>query len=260
MAKPRAIVTGASSGIGREFAVQLAERGYRVTAVARREPQLKSLVADLSGGGHDYVVADLSRKGGVSAVADCIAESRCHLLVNNAGFGKLEPFYQSRLPDQQEMLALNCGAVMALSHAFLNQARKGDALINVSSVVSVLPTPSQPVYSASKAFVTSLSECLWEEQRSRGIHVMALCPGITETEFIRIATGGESDGENLPAVLSQTGEEVVREALAALDKRGEPVVVTGRTNRLMFSLMPRMMSRFRLLRTMAVVGDPNKVL
>ena len=217
-------------------------------------------MAELPGRGHTYVVADLSRKTGVSAVADSIMETRCNLLVNNAGIGKLEPFYVSKLSTQQGMLDLNCGAVLALSHCFLNQAQDGDALINVSSVVSVLPTPAQPVYSASKAFITSFSECLWEEQRHRGIYVMGLCPGITETEFIRAATDGESDGQNLPAALSQTSDEVVGEALVALDKRREPIVVTGRANRVMFSLMPRMMSRFRLLKTMAVMGDPEKVL
>lgn len=260
MARQRTVVTGASSGIGRDFALQLAERGYRVTAVARREAQLQSLVAEMPGRGHDYVVADLTRKTGVAAVTENMGESHCHLLINNAGFGKLEPFYESKLAAQQDMLSLNCGAVMALSHSFLNQAADGDALINVSSVVSVLPTPSQPVYSASKAFVTSFSECLWEEQRDRGVYVMALCPGITATEFIQTATDGESDGQNLPAALSQTGAEVVSEALVALDKRREPIVVTGRANRVMTSLLPRMMTRFRLLRTMAVMGDPDKVL
>jgi len=116
------------------------------------------------------------------------------------------------------------------------------------------------VYSASKAFIASFSECLWEEHRRRGVYVMGLCPGVTQTEFISRATGGESDGQTLPAALTQTTEQVVSEALRALDSRRKPIIVTGRINRLMVALMPRLMSRFRLLKTLAIMGDPERAL
>lgn len=256
----RAIVTGASSGIGREFALQLARRGYRVTAVARREANLQALLDELEGSGHDYLAADLASEAGIDAVAQSIGNSHTHLLVNNAGLSVLEPFYQSPLARQSSILDVNCGAVLKLSHHFLAQAQSGDALINLSSIVADLPTPAQPVYSASKAFIASFSECLWEEQRGRGVYVMALCPGVTETEFISTATDGESTGDTLPAALTQTTEQVVLEALGALDRRQKPIVVTGLANRVMVALLPRLLSRFRLLKTLAVMGDPERAL
>ena len=133
-------------------------------------------------------------------------------------------------------------------------------LINLSSIVAVLPTPTQPIYSASKAFIASFSECLWEEQRKRGVYVMGLCPGVTQTEFISSATGGAADGQGLPAVLTQTTAQVVNEALVALARRRKPIIVTGRANRVMFALLPRLLSRFRLLKALAVMGDPERAL
>lgn len=259
MEAKRALVTGASSGIGREFAVQLARRGYCVTIVARRADKLRELLSALHGDGHRVLVADLAQEDGVRAVTDALATEHCQLLVNNAGYSVLEPFYHSPLARQQDILSVNCGAVLALAHAFLQQARRGDALINLASVVSYLPTPAQPVYSASKAFVASLSECLWVEQKPRGVYVMGLCPGVTGTEFISTATAGAADGGNLPQGITQTAEAVVQEALAALAKRRKAIVVTGRANRAMMQL-PRVLSRHWLVKLMAIAGDPARAL
>ncbi len=258
--RQRALVTGASAGIGEAFARQLAAQGYAVTVAARRESKLTALVESLPGDGHRIVVADLGTEAGIAAVAEALGSERHQLLVNNAGYSVLKPFADSTLEEQQAILDVNCTAVVALAHHFLAQARSGDALINVASAVAVLPTPAQAMYSASKAFLASFSECLWDEQRKRGIYVMALCPGVTRTEFISTATGGESDGESLPPVLVQTADEVVSEAMAALAKRKKPRIVTGLPNRLMVALMPRLLTRFALLKTMAVVGDPERAL
>ena len=256
----RALVTGASSGIGREFARQLANSGYAITAVARRQPQLETLLQELPGQGHSYEVADLSTPDGVDSVGALFDQRHHDLLINNAGYSTFEPFYSSPLQQQRDVLGVNCDALLQLAHHFLRNARRGDALINLASIVAYLPTPAQPVYSASKAFIASFSECLWEEQRSRGVYVMGLCPGLTATEFIQTASGGESDGQNLPAALTQSTGEVVSEALDALRRRRKPIVVTGRANRAMVGLMPRLLSRFRLLKTLAVMGDPERAL
>mgnify|MGYP003674627418 FL=1 len=253
-------MTGASSGIGREFARQLARQGYSVTGVARREDKLRELIDELPGGQqHQFVVADLAQESGVRAVTERLSTAHFDLLVNNAGYSVFEPFYQSELEQQENILKLNCAAVTALAHAFLQQAERGDALINLASVVSYLPTPAQPMYSASKAFVAALSECLWVEQQNRGVYVMGLCPGVTATEFISTASGGASDGGNLPAALTQSAEEVVAEALVALRRRSKAIVVTGRINRALL-WMPRLLSRHRLIRTLAVAGDPERML
>jgi len=255
----RALVTGASAGIGKAFAIHLARAGYAVTCVARRLEKLQTIVADLPGDGHQVLVADLTRSEDVAKVADELANARYTLLVNNAGYSVLEPFHSSTLQEQQNILQVNAGAVVTLAHAFLGQAKSGDALINVASVVSYMPTPAQPMYSATKAFISALSECLWAENRERGVYVMGLCPGVTQTDFIRTATRGESDGENLPSAMTQSSDDVVEEALAALRKRQKAIVVTGLLNRLSL-LVPRLLTRHRLIRIMNFVGDPERAL
>lgn len=257
--KKRALVTGASSGIGREFAKKLALQGYCVTAVARREDRLTALIAQMPGEGHGYIVADLGTDSGVQQVMQSMVQERVHLLINNAGISVFDPFYETELSQQQHILSVNCESLMKLAHAFLRQSERGDALINLSSIVAYLPTPTQPMYSASKAFIASFSECLWEEHRERGVYVMGLCPGVTQTEFIQNATGGEADGQTLPKVLIQTTKEVVNEALQALSARKKAIIVTGWINRMMM-LMPRLLTRHRLLKVLAVIGDPDNAL
>ncbi|MEZ5501202.1 MAG: SDR family NAD(P)-dependent oxidoreductase [Halioglobus sp.] len=253
------MVTGASSGIGREFALQLAAQGYIVTGVARRQDKLQALMGELPGEGHQWLATDLATASGVQAVVKLLSGQHINLLVNNAGYSRFEPFYQSELAEQQNILNVNCGAVVALAHAFLAQADRGDALINLASVVSYLPTPAQPIYSASKAFVAAFSECLWSEQQERGVYVMGLCPGVTATEFISVATDGAADGMSLPRVLTQTAAQVVSEALKALNRRKRAIVVTGWLNRAML-LMPRLLSRHQLIKALAVIGDPERAL
>lgn len=259
MVTKHALVTGASSGIGHEFARQLAKQGYTVTAVARREQRLQELVHMLPGSGHSHRCVDLSSADELSALCTSVRKGAFCLLINNAGSSVLQSFSESELAVQQSLLHTNVAAVVDLSHAFLQSATAGDALINLASVVSYLPTPAQPMYSASKAFIASFSECLWEEQRHKGVYVMGLCPGVTKTEFITTATGGESDGNALPPALVQTSEEVVDEALRALHKRNKAIVVTGTVNRLMM-LMPRLLTRHRLMKVLAVIGDPDNAL
>lgn len=255
----RAVVTGASSGIGQEFAVQLAKQGYSVTLVARREQRLREQVDLLEGSGHSFRSVDLSDVPALEALAAEIEQGRYQLLVNNAGRSILQPFFESDIEEQQSILHTNCTAVVRLAHAFLRQSQAGDALINLASIVAYLPTPAQPIYSASKAFIASFSECLWEEHRERGVYVMGLCPGVTKTEFISGATGGESDGNTLPESMMQSSEEVVLEALQALKKRKKAIVVPGAPNRALMQ-MPRFLTRHRLLKVLAVMGDPERAL
>ncbi|QFU77241.1 SDR family NAD(P)-dependent oxidoreductase [Halioglobus maricola] len=254
--KPLAMVTGASSGIGWAFATRLAEEGYAVCAVARREDRLEQLVGHLPGAGHSYLAADLANDEDLAAVGAELSTGAYQLLVNNAGLSVMEPFGEAPLAAEQNLLNVNINAVVALAHAFLAHGAEGDALVNVGSVVSYLPTPAMAAYSGSKAFITTFSECLWSQQRERGVYVMALCPGMTETEFISAATEGESDFSSLPDAMVQSPEEVVSEALQALDRRRDAVVVTGRSNRLL-SQLPRLMSRSRLIRLMSKMGDPE---
>ncbi|MGK5093968.1 SDR family NAD(P)-dependent oxidoreductase [Deltaproteobacteria bacterium TL4] len=243
----KALITGASEGIGRAFSKRLVQEGYTITAVARNESRLKELIQAQPGKGHTYLVADLATKAGVTRVATELKNTRYDLLINNAGFSVLGAFYKSSLEDQQKVMQVNMEALVALSHVFLQTAKSGDALINVSSVLALMPMPIQGVYSATKAFVTAFSESLWYEHKDRGVYVMGLCPGTTKTEFFERA-GGSADQEP-PETITQTPEEVVAVAMKALKKRKRPTVVSGPIN-VMFTAFPRFTSRKSIIKLM----------
>lgn len=229
----KALVTGAGSGIGRAIATALAAAGYSVTAVGRREDRLKDVVRAL-GPGHDHLAADLATADGLQAVTDRLTEAPYTLLVNNAGTAVHGGFAETPLQDSLAVLDLNCRAVVTLAHAFLARARPGAALVNVSSTLGFTPKPGLGVYSATKAFVTSFSESLWHEQKARGVHVLALCPGVTATE--------SQQAGDVPAWLVQTPEDVAARALRALRDREGPTVVSGRHNAVLTAvtgLLPR---------------------
>jgi short-subunit dehydrogenase len=127
-----------------------------------------------------------------------------------------------------------------LSHAFLAQAQRGDALINVSSTLAFLPMATFAAYSATKAFVTAFSEALWYEQKERGVYVMGLCPGLTSSDF-QVNAGGRV--EDLPRNLIETPEQVVATALRSLRERKDPTVISGAKNAIFAQLMTRLMPR-----------------
>lgn len=233
-----ALVTGASGGIGRVFAQKLALDGYAVTLVARSADKLAALTNEL-GPAHSHLAADLSTSEGQDAVYRLLTDKKYNLLVNNAGIGFVGDFSGSSLQTQLSMFHLNCEALLKFSHHFLAGASQGDALINVSSALAFVPTPRMAVYAATKAFVTSLSDALWYEQKDRGVYVMGLCPGITETEF-QVNAGGRK--EDLPKGLSETPEQVVAFALARLNERAKPTVISGVKNKL-FAGMSRILPR-----------------
>jgi len=234
----RVMVTGASEGIGREFARQLAKHGFVITVVARNEERLKELCDEL-GDVHRYMVADLSKAREIAFVQSELKNNQYTLLVNNAGFGIYNEFVSTPLKEIYAMTALNMEALIGLSHDFLCNAQAGDALINVSSTLAFLPTPSACTYAATKAFVTSFSESLWYEQEKRGVYVMALCPGLTKSQFHERA-GGKP--ENFSQAMAQTPEKLVKTALLALKKRSKPTVISGLLNNI-FAVMTRLMTR-----------------
>lgn len=244
----RALVTGASEGIGRAFAKRLATEGYAVTAIARNELRLKELIEELNSKDHTYQVADLSTRDGTEKIVTELTNARVNLLINNAGFGVYGEFYKADLSKLESMIRLNCDSLVALSHAFLREAQKGDALINVSSALAFMPMPSAGLYAATKAFVTSFSESLWYEQKERGVYVMGLCPGVTSTNFHQ--RSGGTEGNRPPAAITQTPEEVVEVAMKALAKRGCPTIVSGAKNAMITNLV-RFMPRKSIVGMMA---------
>jgi short-subunit dehydrogenase len=236
--------------MGREFAIQLAADGYHITAVARNENTLKQLISEI-GNNHSCIVADLTTVSGQGKIVQVIAEQHFDLLINNAGMGAVGRFTELPLEKYQEVLILNIETVVKLSYAYLKTARKGDALINVSSSLAFMPMPIVGLYAATKAFVTSFSESLWYEQKSNGIYVMGLCPGIMDTNF---ADHSGSAMNKPPKAMIKTPKQVVNTALKALQSRSKPTVFTHFTDKL-FEFLFRFYSRKAIVSTMGKMAN-----
>jgi short-subunit dehydrogenase len=201
--RPLAVVTGASSGIGRELARLAATARYDVVLVARREERLNLLAAELSklGVTAQPVAADLSESSGVGRVMAALAGAHVDVLVNNAGVGGRGAFAVERdLATDLAMIRLNVLTLVELTGRLLPgmvQRRHGRVL-NVASIAGYLPGPGQAVYNASKAFVRSFSVALAEETRGTGVHVTTLCAGPVRTEFAETAGYREEDVRSNP--------------------------------------------------------------
>lgn len=238
-----ALVTGASSGIGAEFARQLAAQGADVVLVARRTDRLEGLAAQLRtayGVAATTISADLARQGASSALAEELTSSgiTVDVLVNNAGFATHGDFVDEELPRIHDEMALNVVTVVELTRLLLPGmvARRRGAVINVASTGAFQPVPTMAVYGATKAFVLSFTEALWGELEGSGVKALALCPGATETEFFDVAGEDAQVGAKRQPVA-----EVVAQALAAVDK-GRPSIVTGSRNA-MGARLPRFLTR-----------------
>ena len=235
----RALVTGASTGLGAVFATALAQQQYDLTIVARSRERLEALAGHLRqsyGTVVEVRVADLTQSTALHTVEEHVAgDHALELLVNNAGFGTTGPF--ARLdPDQEEAeIRLNVLALLRLTRAALPGmiARGRGAIINVSSLAAFAPGPYDATYNATKAFVNSFTEALYEELRGTGVHVQTLCPGFTYTEFQQRAG---IDSSKIPTFAWMTPEAVVDASLRALRRR-QVVCVPGLVNRLLALLM-----------------------
>lgn len=241
--KPTALITGSSGGIGEEFARQFARRGVDLILVARRADKLDHLRTELlehnSALSIDVVTADLSVPG---AAADLAAKvellgRRVDILVNNAGVGLHGDFVGQDRAANAAQIQLNCVTLVELTALYLPaMTRAGDGMvINVASTAAFQPTPGMAVYGASKAFVLSFTESIWQETKSTGVRVFALCPGATETEFFA------RTGEEFLTSGRQTSEQVVSVAMAAIDK-SMPTVISGLRNTLLangYRIAPR---------------------
>ncbi|HLN98791.1 MAG TPA: SDR family oxidoreductase [Pyrinomonadaceae bacterium] len=228
------VITGASSGIGEVFARKLAARGRNVLLVARSEEKLVTLCNELGRSNSiraQYVALDLSKPDSAAKLFDEVAKRGLvvDMLVNNAGFGSMGEFSQLDLARELNMIDLNVKSLVELTHRFLQPMveRKQGTIINVASTAAFQAVPFMAAYAATKAFVLSFSEALWEENRPYGIKVMALCPGVTETNFFEAARG-----QKPPARAAQTPEEVVDTALRGL-AHGRSHIISGWTNFLM---------------------------
>lgn len=243
----RAVVTGASAGIGRAFAERLARDQMDLCLVARRKDRLDELAAELRGRFAVEVEVrpvDLTDASALGALADALAERPPDLLVNNAGFGTVGPFAELDPDAEEREVRLNVVALLRLTRAVLpGMVKRGHGgVVNVSSMAGLTPGPYTATYAATKAFVTSFSEALHEELRGTGVRVQALLPGFTRTEFQEVAG---MDTAQIPGFAWMEPETVVEASLRALE-RGDTICVAGVGNRVLAAVqrtVPRSITR-----------------
>lgn len=244
--RPRALVTGASAGIGEGFASQLARRGYDLVLVARRRQRLDTLAGGLvaHGAAVEVLAADLGTDEGVSQVEERLRRGDIDLLVNNAGFGTAGEFASLPLDRELEQVDVNVRALMRLTHAALGPmtSRQRGGIINVASMAGFQPIPYNATYSATKAFVLHFSEAVHEEARTHGVTVTCLCPGPVHTEFQEVA--GIDEGR-MRALTWASVDSVVETALSALRGR-RAIAIPGAVNAISAAsvrLAPRVLVR-----------------
>lgn len=259
--RPIAVVTGASSGIGEEFARQLAARGYDLVLVARRGDRLIALSQRLSA---DHGVqcapkqADLSNETERDALCDTLESEgpRIEVLVNNAGFGTHGFFHETELVRELELIQVNCSAPVHLTKRLLPGMlnRKKGYVLNVASLSAFMPGPVMAMYFASKAFLLSFSEALWEECRGTGVVVTALCPGPVKTEFQ--STAGLSKNARSSGTAALPVDRVVREGLDALFN-GDRVAIPGYQQKIA-AFMSRLVPKGSALRSVRKIQEERR--
>lgn len=244
-----ALVTGASSGIGEEFAKRLAAENFNLVLVARREERLKNLSQLLNkehGIEIKIIAGDLTETSTIDRIKEECKELEIGLLVNNAGFGSTGEFINCDTEWEVKMVNLNCVVPTFLTHHFLKgmTERKKGGIIFLGSMVAFQPTPMMSTYSATKVFNLFLGESLWYELKKYNIDVLALNPGGTNTEFQRIAAVDSG-----PSV--RTAKQVVSTALKSLGKK--PGVIDGILNKAM-AVLGRFVPRRVLVSSAGVIA------
>ena len=229
MTKPVTLITGASAGLGAEFARQCSARGQRLVLVARRRDALEALASEL--GNARPVTLDLGQPDAAATLMADLAAHGEHVetLINNAGFGLWGRFATLDGPRQRAMIDLNCATLVELCHAVLPGMieRQSGAILNIASTAAFQPGPGMATYFATKAFVLSFSEALHEEVAKSRVRVTALCPGPTKTEFGGVA-GFKGNGAF--DKMSANSDDVVAMGLKALDA-GKAVAIPGLINK-----------------------------
>jgi uncharacterized protein len=249
-----ALVTGASAGLGREFARQLARRARGLVLVARRGDRLNQLRDEVLARDPNLIVhvrvVDLCDQSQIDELANWLEQEKINVdfLINNAGLGDVGRFATSEPRRNAEMLLVNVVALTALTRRLVPQmiAQKRGAILNVSSSAGFLPIPEFNIYAATKAYVNSFTESLRAELRRTRVTVTALCPGPVRTEFQSVAQRPGDQPEYGPEFIHVSPEKVVRDALAAVEA-DHPLVIPGalmKLGMLLVRLTPMSILRF----------------
>jgi uncharacterized protein len=231
MNKKNAYITGSSSGIGKAFAKKLA-KSHNLVLIARNETKLQVIAASLSQTTNvEIIVSDLSNSEGIEMVKHKLIEDpNFDLLINNAAYASMGRFGDQEIDKEVNQIQLNVLSVVHLSHAAIKNLTSRNAtggIINVASIVGLIPTPTSSIYGASKAFVKSFSESLYEEYYKDGIIIQALCPGFTRTNF---QDNAGFNKEPIPDFVWMESEDVVNESIQSYEKK-EAVCIPGVLNR-----------------------------
>lgn len=251
-----ALITGASSGIGKEFARQVHGLKARVILVARRKDLLEELAAELNNKRPDFaeiLAADLTKEEDLKKVSDYIKANKIDLLVNNAGRGSFNYFEKLNVEDEINQVKLNIIATQKLAHAIIPQLkeRKEGAIISVSSIAAFQPLPFMATYAATKSFNYMHSLALREELKPFNVKVLVVCPGPTATEFGGVARVPGT----LTGIARDSAEMVVASALKALSKN-KAVVITGFRSKIMSlvsKFLPKTLSTARVGRGLRAI-------
>jgi short-subunit dehydrogenase len=238
----KVLITGGSGGIGLEVAQLMASKKYNVTLVARSENKLNEAKTILQGKNHKVIVADLNNANDLIKVSDHIKSERYDVLINNAGVGMYGQFIALPLEKQLKSMQLNMDALVTLSYAFLQNAKSGDSLVNVASLLGHSSFPGASVYAGTKSFVANFSESLWFEFKNKGIYVMSFNPGATKSDF---HTNAGKETNSYPEFVLSTTQDVANDLVNGLENRSKPRVVSGWKNRLMlfnFKFLSRAMA------------------
>jgi short-subunit dehydrogenase len=236
-----ALITGASSGLGATFAHHLAALKYDLVLVARREDRLRTLAGQLSqryGIGTDVLPADLSTDAGIFLVEERIrARGDMTLLVNNAGFGAGGRFWTVDPARQREMIRVHVEATARFTRAILPSMieRRRGAVINVGSVAAFFVLPGGVLYGSTKAWIVAFSKGLANELRGTGVHIQALCPGFTHTEFHDAPEFNKMRDSTIPGFLWSPADEVIEKSLRALGRR-KTVYIPGVKNKILAAI------------------------
>ncbi len=250
----RALVTGASSGIGREIARQLVERGSQKVFLVSRNVSEMEETAKTAPDKMELMPADLSKKKDVASISDFLKKEPIDLLVNNAGLSNFKRFDEQSKDSVEQLLAVNIHALTMLCHSVIPKmldAGSGD-ILNVSSVGGDIPLPHEALYAATKSFVTSFSQGIRGELIGKGVNVTALLPGLVRTNLFDVA-GSRASVSGMPNFMWMNPEDVALIALRATSNR-KPIVVSGAFNKTMIGMMgvmPRPIKRGFALRAQA---------
>jgi len=237
-----ALITGASSGIGAEFAKRLSENKYNTILVARRKEKLENLSKQLSekyNTKSDYLTADLTKKQDIKKVQDYIINlNKLDFLINNAGFGIPKNFHEADLEKQLDMINLHIIAPTCLTYSAIPKMinQKKGTIINVSSLASLIPKPRSSIYSATKSYLTTFSQNLNLTLKDRGIKIQALCPGFTHSDFYQTKEYEKWDKTKIPKFLWMSIEDVVDSSLKAL-KKDKVIHIPSYKNNLLLHVM-----------------------